>query len=217
MTLTKSQLYDEFAASGKALANGHRLELLDLLAQGERTVERLASTAGLRVTTASAHLQVLRNAGFVSSRRDGVRVYYRLAGDDVAQLLVRVRRVAERHRAGVVAAREAYLGTAPTPEVSWDQLINRAAAGTIVILDVRPLEEYSAGHIPGARSIPIDQLAQRVGELDDDAEIVVYCRGEYCALAYDAVRYLSNVGRRAIRLRDGMLEWRLADLPVATG
>jgi rhodanese-related sulfurtransferase/DNA-binding transcriptional ArsR family regulator len=214
---TKASLYEAFAASGKALSSGKRLELLDLLAQSERTVDALAKAAGLNLTTASAHLQTLKQAGLVSTRRDGVRIFYRLAGDDVAHLLALLRTVAEAHQASVPAARDAYLGTGDTAEISREELAERAASGAVVVLDVRPAEEYAAGHIAGAVSIPVDQLPDRIAELPDDAEIVVYCRGEYCVLAYDAVRLLTDQGRRAIRLHDGMLEWRLAQMPVHTG
>ncbi|MFE2097054.1 MULTISPECIES: metalloregulator ArsR/SmtB family transcription factor [unclassified Streptomyces] len=214
---TKAQLYDAFAASGKALASGKRLELLDLLAQGERTVDALAKAAGLNLTTASAHLQTLKLAGFVATRREGVRIHYRLAGDDVAQLFALLRKVAEAHQAAVPAARDAYLGEDTAAQVSREELRARVAAGDVVVLDVRPVEEYRAGHIPGAHSIPVDELADRISELPEETEIVVYCRGEYCVLAHDAVRLLTDRGRRAIRLDDGMLEWRLAELPVDAG
>ncbi|MCZ9355046.1 metalloregulator ArsR/SmtB family transcription factor [Streptomyces mutabilis] len=213
---TKAQLYEAFAASGKALASGKRLELLDLLAQGERTVDALAKAARLNLTTASAHLQTLKQAGFVATRREGVRIHYRLAGDDVAQLFTLLRKVAEAHQAAVPAARDAYLGEYTAAELSREQLRARIAAGDVIVLDVRPVEEYRAGHIPGALSIPVEELADRIDELPDEVEIVVYCRGEYCVLAYDAVRLLTDRGRRAIRLNDGMLEWRLSELPVDT-
>ncbi|GHB51194.1 transcriptional regulator [Streptomyces viridiviolaceus] len=211
---TKARLYDAFAASGKALASGKRLELLDLLAQGERTVDALAKAAGLNLTTASAHLQTLKQAGFVATRREGVRIHYRLAGDDVAQLFALLRKVAERHQTTVPPARAAYLGEDGGPEVTREGLRARVETGDVVVLDVRPAEEYRAGHIPGAVSIPVEELADRIDELPENADIVVYCRGEYCVLAYDAVRLLTDRGRRAIRLNDGMLEWRLSKLPV---
>ncbi|GHD86896.1 ArsR/SmtB family transcription factor [Streptomyces naganishii] len=213
----KARLYDAFASSGKALASGKRLELLDLLAQGERTVDALAKAAGLNLTTASAHLQTLKQAGFVATRREGVRIHYRLAGDDVAQLLALLRKVAERHQTAVPVARDAYLGEDGAAEVGREELRVRVAAGEVMVLDVRPADEYRAGHIPGALSIPVDELADRINELPEEMEIVVYCRGEYCVLAYDAVRLLTDRGRRAIRLDDGMLEWRLAELPVDSG
>ncbi|MFC0597891.1 ArsR/SmtB family transcription factor [Streptomyces palmae] len=219
MTTTppKAQLYDAFAATGKALASGKRLELLDLLAQGERTVDALSKAAGLNLTTASAHLQTLKQAGLVATRREGVRIHYRLAGEDVAQLLALLRKVAEHHQAAVPTARDAYLGDDGAMEVTREELRARVRAGNTVVLDVRPVEEYLAGHIPGAVSIPVGELTDRLGELPEEAEIIVYCRGEYCALAHDAVRLLTDRGRRAIRLNDGMLEWRLAELPVDTG
>jgi len=213
----KSALYDAFAHTGKALSSGKRLELLDLLAQGERTVDALAKAAGLNLTTASAHLQTLKQAGLVSTRREGVRIHYRLAGDDVAALYALLRRVAQTHQPGVEAARTAYLGDDQPQGVGREELLARAQAGEVVVLDVRPAEEYAAGHIPGALSIPVDQLADRIAELPADTEVVAYCRGAYCVLAHDAVRLLNARGRRAVRLSDGMLEWRLADLPVTTG
>ncbi|MGW7363741.1 ArsR/SmtB family transcription factor [Streptomyces sp. NPDC054841] len=216
-TSAKAQLYDAFAASGKALASGKRLELLDLLAQGERTVDALAKAAGLNLTTASAHLQTLKQAGFVATRREGVRIHYRLAGDDVAQLFAMLRKVAESHQAAVPAARDAYLREDSAAELTREELQARVHVGDVVVLDVRPVEEYQAGHIPGALSIPVEELAERINELPEDLEIVVYCRGEYCVLAYDAVRLLTDRGRRAIRLNDGMLEWRLSAMPVDAG
>lgn len=214
---SKAGLYEAFAASGKALGNGKRLELLELLAQGERTVDALTRAAGLNLTTTSAHLQTLKHAGFVVSRRDGARVFYRLAGDDVAQLLVLLRKVAETHQPAVPAARDAYLGEHVGTEISQQDLVELVAAGGVVVLDVRPREEYQAGHIPGAVCIPVGELAERIGELPPDTEIVVYCRGEYCGMAYDAVQLLCDRGRRAIRLSDGMLEWRLGQLPIDAG
>ncbi|WP_433726627.1 ArsR/SmtB family transcription factor [Nocardia sp. CA-129566] len=213
-TAAKAALYDAFAASGKALASGKRLELLDLLAQGERTVEALAAAAGLNLTTASAHLQTLKQAGFVATRRDGVRIHYRLAGPDVAQLFALLRKVARAHQPAVSPALDTYLGSGGGQAMTRAELLARAESGDIVVVDVRPVHEYQAGHIPGAVCIPVEQLAERIGELPVDAEIVVYCRGEYCVLAYDAVRLLNDQGRRGIRLHDGMLEWRLAELPV---
>ncbi|XRQ09135.1 ArsR/SmtB family transcription factor [Actinomadura welshii] len=214
---SKARLYEAFAVGGKALAGGKRLELLDLLAQGERTVEALATAAGLNLTTASANLQTLKRAGFVATRREGVRVHYRLAGDDVARLLALLRKVTDAHQPAVPAARDAYLGEDGGAEITRAELRARAEAGDVVVLDVRPMPEYLAGHIPGAVCIPVGELADRISELPAATEIVVYCRGEYCVLAYDAVRLLTDRGRRAIRLRDGMLEWRLAGMPVDTG
>ncbi|MBT2446574.1 metalloregulator ArsR/SmtB family transcription factor [Streptomyces sp. ISL-43] len=210
----KAALYDAFARTGKALSSGKRLELLDLLAQGERTVDALARAAGLNLTTASAHLQTLKQAGLVATRREGVRIHYRLAGDDVASLYALLRQVARAHQEAVEPARTAYLGTDDAVEIGREELLARARAGEILVLDVRPAEEYAAGHIPGALSIPVTELADRIAELPDGTEVVAYCRGAYCVMAYDAVRLLRERGRKAVRLTDGMLEWRLADLPV---
>jgi rhodanese-related sulfurtransferase/DNA-binding transcriptional ArsR family regulator len=212
----KTTLYEQFARVGKALASGKRLELLDLLAQGERDVASLAAAADLGMTTASAHLQTLRQANLVTTRRDGTRILYRLAGHDVADLYARLRDVAQSHLPDVEAARIAYLGHDGGQPVTRHQLQQLAKTSTITVLDVRPVEEYAAGHLPGAISIPLDELADRLAELPDDGQIIAYCRGAYCVLAHDAVRLLTAHGRTANRLADGMLEWRLADLPVAT-
>jgi rhodanese-related sulfurtransferase/DNA-binding transcriptional ArsR family regulator len=212
----KNALFDQFARVGKALASGKRLELLDLLAQGERDVASLAAAADLGMTSASAHLQTLRQANLVTTRRDGTRILYRLAGSDVADLFARLREVAQSHLPDVEAARVAYLGADGGEPVTRDQLRRLAKTANVTVLDVRPAEEYAAGHIRGAVSIPLAELALRLAELPDDGQIVAYCRGAYCVLAHDAVRILRAHGREAVRLVDGMLEWRLADLPVAT-
>jgi rhodanese-related sulfurtransferase len=211
----KAALFEGFAQVGKALGSPKRLELLDLLAQGERSVEVLAGRAGLGLTSASGHLQILRQAGLVSTRKEGTKVYYRLAGTDVAALWAQLRDVASAHVADVDRARSAYLGDDGVDEVTRDELLQRLESGDVTVIDVRPREEYAAGHIPGALSLPIDELADRLGELPDDATVIAYCRGPYCVMAHEAVRALAAEGRRALRLSDGMLEWRLADLPVA--
>ncbi|WP_436499642.1 ArsR/SmtB family transcription factor [Actinokineospora sp. HUAS TT18] len=211
----KTALFDQFARVGKALGSGKRLELLDLLAQGERTVEALARAADLGLTTASSHLQALKQANLVATRRDGTKIHYRLAGEDVAALFALVRTVARDRLPDAEAARAAYLGP-DTDEVTREELLRRARDGEVTVIDVRPHEEYAAGHIPGALSIPVDELPQRLAELPAGQEIVAYCRGAYCVFAYDAVRLLIAQGRSARRLSEGMLEWRLADLPVAT-
>ncbi len=212
----KSELYEQFARVGKALASPKRLELVDLLAQGERSVEDLASQAGLGLTSCSAHLQVLHHARLVTTRKQGTRVYYSLASDDVARVQVAVRDLAAALLADVGPARDAYLGE-EVEEISREELLRRASAGSVVVLDVRPAAEYAAGHIPGAASIPIGELSQRLAELPDDAEIIAYCRGPYCVFAHEAVRLLRAKGRRALRLSDGMPEWRLAGLPITVG
>jgi rhodanese-related sulfurtransferase/DNA-binding transcriptional ArsR family regulator len=209
----KTALFDQFARVAKALASGKRLELLDLLAQGERDVASLADAAGLGVTSTSAHLQILRQANLVTTRREGTRVLYRLAGRDVAELYARLRDVAQSQLPDVEAARMAYLGSEGGQPVTREQLLRLTRRRNVTVLDVRPHEEYAAGHIPGAISIPLDELADRLSELPD-GHIIAYCRGAYCVLAHDAVRLLTARGRKAQRLDDGMLEWRLAELPV---
>ena len=216
----KNALYEQFARAGKGLANPKRLELLDLLAQGEYSVEALAAAAGLGLSTASAHLQALKDAGLVRTRREGTFVHYRLAGDDVAALFALLRTVATTHLADADRAAADYLGSSAvedTDAVARDELLRRARPGTVVVLDVRPTAEYAAGHIPGAVSVPLDELEHRLEDLPADVEIVAYCRGAYCVLAYDAVDRLTAAGRRARRLHEGMLEWRLAGLPIEDG
>ena len=212
--VAKDALFAEFAAVGKALGNSKRLELLDLLAQGSRSVDDLASAAELGVSTCSAHLQSLREAGLVETRREGRRIYYSLAGDDVAGLWDHLRRVAQRHRPHTELARRTYLGPEDTAAVDTAELLRRLEDGVTVILDVRPEPEYSGGHLPGAIHIPLEQLSDRLVELPHDKEIVAYCRGRYCVLAHDAVRLLKANGLIARRAADGVLEWRVAGIPV---
>lgn len=211
----KDALFEQFARVGKALASPKRLELVDILAQGERTVESLATATSLKLTTASAHLQALRRGGLVESRKDGTRHYYRLASDEVADLLAKLRRVANLHLADAERAAKQYLGVDEVESICRDDLIDRMKSGRIVVLDVRPEPEYTAGHIEGAISIPLDQLASRLSDLPA-LEVVAYCRGEYCVLSYDAVRLLREKGRIARRMDGGMLEWRLEARPIAT-
>lgn len=219
----KNELFNQLARVGKALGNGKRLELVDLLAQGERSVEHLAAAAGLGLSTASAHLQVLKQAGLVSTRKEGTRIHYTLAGLDVARLYGQMRTVAVDRMAEAERARDDYLhgerATAPgeqDQEVGRDELLARVSDGEVTVVDVRPAEEYAAGHIPGAVSIPLDELQQRIDELPPGQQVVAYCRGAYCVLAYEAVDLLRAAGREARRLQDGMLEWRLTELPVDT-
>ncbi len=213
----KDALFEQFARVGKALSSPKRLEILDLLAQSERSVEALAHSVGVGVTSASAHLQSLKQARLVTTRKEGTKVFYRLTGPDVVDLYARLQQVADAHVTDVAAARSAFLGPADTEEVDRDELWRRAQSGEVIVLDVRPQEEYVGGHIPGALSIPLDALAERLAELPEDTEVVAYCRGAYCVLSYDAVRLLNANGRTARRLSDGMIEWRLADLPIAAG
>ncbi|WP_216215429.1 ArsR/SmtB family transcription factor [Amycolatopsis aidingensis] len=214
--VTKPMVFDQIARVGKALASGKRLELLDLLAQAERTVEGLARAAGLGVTTTSAHLQTLKQGGLVATRKEGTRVFYQLASSEVAALYAAVRDVATTHLADVTAAVTAFLGP-EVERVTRAELLARADRGEVTVLDVRPKVEYAAGHIPGALNIPLDELPDRLDELPEGTEIVAYCRGAQCVLAPDAVRLLADQGRPASRLADGMLEWRLAELPVEGG
>jgi rhodanese-related sulfurtransferase len=212
----KDELHEQFARIGRALANPHRVEILDLLAQGERSVEVLAARAAISVGLASAHLQVLRGAGLVASRRDGTRILYRLAGDDVYGLLAAVRSVATGRLADAERAARAYMGE-PVEAVSRAELLERVRSGDAVVIDVRPAEEFEAGHIAGAISIPLAELEAHLAELPAGVEIVAYCRGPYCALAPQGVALLRRAGRRARRLEDGFPEWRLAGLPITTG
>lgn len=216
----KTALYEQFARAGKGLANPKRLELLDLIAQGEYTVDALATAAGLGLSTASMHLQALKDAGLVRTRRQGTFVHYRLAGDDVAALLVLLRNVATTHLADAERAAAGYLGVETKGEanaVAREELLRRVRTGRVVVLDVRPRSEFAAGHVPGAVSMPLDELEARLEELPPHLEVVAYCRGAYCVLAYEAVDRLAAAGRKAKRLREGMLEWRLAGLPVEDG
>lgn len=213
----KDALYAEFAAVGKVLGNPKRLELLDLLAQGPRSVDDLAATAETGMSTCSAHLQILREAGLVEARREGKRIFYSLAGDDVAALWDDLRHVAQLHRPHTEIARRTYLGPEDTEAVDTEQLLERLEAGDTVLLDVRPQSEYAAGHLKGAIHIPLDELAARLTELPRDREIIAYCRGHYCVLAHDAVRLLNARGLTAHRAEDGILEWRVAGVPVETG
>jgi rhodanese-related sulfurtransferase len=215
----KTALYDELALVGKALASGRRMELLDVLANGERTVEGLASEAGLSVANTSQHLQVLRQGGLVVTRREGTWVYYRLADPAVFALWRLVRSVASARLAAVRELAAAYLDDRDELEpVTREELARRLAAGDrLVVLDVRPAGEHAAGHVPGAVSIPVQELRRRLAELPPDQEIVAYCRGPYCAFAHEAVALLRREGFAARRLEDGWPEWEAAGLAVARG
>ncbi|WP_369817489.1 ArsR/SmtB family transcription factor [Nocardia sp. 852002-51244_SCH5132740] len=211
----KAALFDEIARVGKALGNGRRLQILDLLAQGERTVEAIATATGMNLTTASANLQTLKTGGLVAARRDGTRQYYRLAGADVAQLFALVQNVADTHLADVARAAADVLGS-PDDAITREELLRRRDSGDITLIDVRPHEEYEAGHIPGAINIPVSELADRLAEIPTGRDIVAYCRGQFCVMAPDAVRIAHNAGHDIKRLDEGMLEWTLAGLPVTT-
>ncbi len=206
---TKDALFAEFAVVGKVLGSPKRLELIDLLAQGPRSVEDLASVAELGMSTCSAHLQTLRESGVVMARREGKRVYYSLAGDEIAGLVDQLHKVAQRYRPQTDLARRAHLGWADTDAVDTNELLRRLKTGDIVVLDVRPASEYAAGHLPGAIHMPVERLSDRLAELPCDHEIVAYCRGKYCMLAHEAVRLLTAHGLTARRAVDGVLEWRV--------
>lgn len=216
----RAEFFSRLAVVGKAFASAKRLELVDLLAQGERSVDSLARQAGMGITTTSSHLQILKMAHVVSTRRAGTRVYYRLSGDDVATLYASLGRVARAHSADVERALEAYLGTGSLDDVELigrDDLMRRIEDGEVQVVDVRPAEEFDAGHIPGALSLPFGELTEmtaRLEALDHNLDLVAYCRGAHCVMAHDAVRLLEAEGRHAARLEDGMLEWRLSGLPV---
>ncbi|MGH3940670.1 MAG: ArsR/SmtB family transcription factor [Pseudonocardiaceae bacterium] len=217
---SKVELFEQLARVGKALGSGKRLELLDLLAQGQRSVADIAVVAGIALTTTSAHLQILKQAGLVATTRDGTTIRYRLADLDVAALYAQLRTVAAAHLPDVDVARDRYLGVTDGPgtsQITHEELLRRVQVGEVVVLDVRPTLEYIAGHIPGAVSIPLGELPDRFSELPVHLEVVAYCRSAYCVFAHDAVRLLTAYGRGAVRLADGMLEWRLADQPVVTG
>jgi rhodanese-related sulfurtransferase len=213
----KAALFDGLASVAQALGSGRRAEIVDVLAQGERSVDEIAGEISQSVANTSQHLQVLSRAGLVRSRREGTRVIYRLASEQVAELWSAVREVAVRHLAEVSVLADEYLGERDGVEhLSAAELEERIARGTVVVLDVRPEREYEAGHIAGARSAPIDLLDTVVGELPRRREIVAYCRGPYCVYADDAVRLLRARGLRARRLDVGYPEWRRAGRPVAS-
>lgn len=214
----KERLYAQFARLGKALASPARLELLDLLAQGERSVEELAREAGLSVANASAHLHVLAGAQLVVSRKAGLRVHYRLADPSVYRLWATLREAGSSQLAEIDRLVGMYLHDRQALEpLSRDDLLARLTDGKTIVLDVRPALEYEQGHVAGARSIPVDELETRLGELDPQREVVAYCRGPYCVFADEAVALLRAHGMRAYRYADGFPEWAAGGLPVAVG
>ncbi|MCP4408547.1 MAG: metalloregulator ArsR/SmtB family transcription factor [Gammaproteobacteria bacterium] len=211
----KHDLFNQFARVAKAMSSGNRLELLEFLAQGERRVDALAKVSGLTVANTSQHLQQLRQAGLVTTRKVGQRVYYRLSGDDVTALLSALREVAERHLADVERLVNAYLTVKDSLEpVPVGELLERVREGLVTVLDVRPPEEYSSGHLPGAINIPLTDLEKHLNEFVPAQEIVAYCRGPHCVLAFDAVARLREQGIAARRLDGGLPEWKLEGLPV---
>ncbi|MGD8938603.1 MAG: metalloregulator ArsR/SmtB family transcription factor [Gammaproteobacteria bacterium] len=211
----KHDLFAQFARVGKALSNGNRLEILEFLAQSERSVEELSSVAGLTIGNTSQHLQQLRQAGLVVSRKEGLKVFYRLSGDDVIDMLNALRAVAERHLAEVERLINSYLSVKDDLEpIPREELLRRVRDGLVTVIDVRPPQEYAAGHVPGAVNVPLDTLENELKDLNTDQEIVAYCRGPHCVLAYDAVEQLRKRGLKARRLEDGFPEWKLAGLPI---
>jgi rhodanese-related sulfurtransferase/DNA-binding transcriptional ArsR family regulator len=212
----KDALFDAFASVAHALGNGRRAEIVDVLAQGERSVDDVAREIGQSLANTSHHLRLLARSGLVRSRRDGSRVVYRLASERVAELLAAVRDVAARHVAEVSVLAGEYLGDrGDVEQVSAAELADRLSRGEVVVLDVRPEAEYRAGHIDGARSAPVNELEVRLDELAGQGEVIAYCRGPYCVYADDAVRILQARGLEARRLDVGFPEWRRAGLPVA--
>ena len=214
----KERLYALYAHIGKGLSSPHRIEMLELLAQGERTVESLADEIGLSIANASQHLRALRHASLVQSRRQGLFVHYSLADPAVFELSRSLRIVAERRLSDLERlVREEFGRRADAEVVSFDELVARARRGDVVVLDTRPANEYAAGHIAGAISVPVDQLKRRLRRLSKQKEYVAYCRGPYCVYADRAVELLRRSGRRARRLLDGFPEWKAAGLPVQGG
>ena len=211
----KDRLYGQFARIGKTLSSPHRLEILELLAQGERTVDSLATELGLSLANTSQHLQGLRQAVLVDSRKEGLFVFYRLADPAVFELLRAIRAVAERQLADLARLVDEHFGDRQDAElVGMTELLRRAKSPQVVVLDARPASEYEAGHIAGALSVPVDDLQRRLREFPKDKEYVAYCRGPYCVYADRAVEILRAHGRRARRLVEGFPEWRAAGLPV---
>lgn len=211
----KARLYEAIGRVALALGSAGRLQLLEFVAQGERSVDALATMTGLSVANASKHLQALRQAGLVSARKEGLRVYYSIAGDDVSALLAALRDVSEHRVAEVEQLLRTWLSHRDEMEpVPAAEVLERARKGLVVVLDVRPAEEFAAGHLPGAVNIPIHALARRLKEIPKRKEVIAYCRGPYCLMSYDAVSLLRKKGIKARRLEAGLPEWRAAGLPT---
>jgi len=214
-TQYKADLYRHFARVGRAVGSARRLEILDLLSQGERTVEQLAAEVGTTMSNISQHLHALREAGLVDSRKDGLFVHYSLHGENVAAFWRALRALAVDLSAEARELVHSFINERDTFEtVEHSELLKRVESGRAVVIDVRPLQEYDAGHIRGAKSIPLDELPKRIGELPRDREVVAYCRGPYCLLSVEAVEFLRKRGVVASRLVDGLPEWRAAGLPI---
>jgi rhodanese-related sulfurtransferase/DNA-binding transcriptional ArsR family regulator len=214
----KDRLYAQFARVGKALGSPHRIEMLELLAQGERTVDSLATEIGLSLANTSQHLQALRQASLVESRKDGLFVFYRLADPAVFEICSAIRSVAERRLADLDRLVKEHFGNRAHPEpVQMQELLDRARSNDVVVLDARPAKEYEAGHVAGAISVPIDELQDRLRSLPKDKEYVAYCRGPYCVYADRAVEMLLKSRRRARRMVEGFPEWQAAGFPISRG
>lgn len=214
----KSALYEQLGRVAQALGSAGRLQILEYVAQGERSVDALAAMTGLSVANTSKHLQALRQAGLVTARKEGLRVYYRIAGDDVTALISALRAVAENRVAEVERLVTQWLAHRDDMEpVPATELRKRAKNNLVTVLDVRPAEEYAAGHIPGAINVPMDKLEEFLSRLPKRKDVIAYCRGPYCLMSFEAVEKLRRHGFRARRLENGLPEWRAAGLPVAQG
>jgi rhodanese-related sulfurtransferase/predicted transcriptional regulator len=212
----KDALFDGFASVARALSSGRRAEIVELLAQGERTVDQIAGELGQSIANTSHHLRTLARAGLLTSRRSGTHVHYQIASDDVLELWWTMRKVAASQLADFEQLADDYLGDRDEVEIiGREEVLTRVERGELLLVDVRPAAEYAAGHLPGAISIPPDQL-ELLDELPADRDVVAYCRGPYCVYADDAVRHLLQQGRRAMRLEDGLPEWRHAHGPIET-
>ncbi len=211
----KQDLFTQFARVGKAMSNGNRLELLEFIAQGERSVDELAKVSGLSVANTSQHLQQLRQSGLIACTKRGLKVFYRLSGNDVIDLFNSLRNVAERHLADVQQLVNTFLTVKDDLEpIPATELLDRVKHGLITVLDVRPPEEYRSGHVPGAINVPLSELEEHLSQLDTNQEVVAYCRGPHCVLAFDAVEQLRKKGITAHRMEDGFPEWKSAGLPI---
>ena len=214
-TSPKLKLYEEFASIGRALGNAHRIDILEHLGQGERGVDALAAKIGLSTANTSQHLQQLKRAGLVESRRDGKYILYRLKGDNVLALLAALFDVGEHNLAEVDKVLRDYFHKRDDMEpVSQEELLERSRDGLVTVLDVRPKDEFAMEHLPGAKNIPLEELETRLSEIDPAQEVIAYCRGPYCVLSFEAVAALRKRGIKARRLEDGLPEWRAAGLPL---